>query len=180
VAQRPEVNDLRVLKLAELYEEAYERFVVEVATRVVEDPEVQGLLRRLVAPEDRHHERIAAQIERLRGSLAREDRDGIARAALLDVVDVERSARDFYLRQADYVHDPEVGSLFRALAREEAAHHGIALQALELATRKHVAGAPDLSRAFRLLGEPGEGLPLREGVSDFCVHHEPPRRAPRR
>jgi rubrerythrin len=161
---RGELNDLRLLKLAEMYEEAYERFVLEVAGRIVQDEEVRRPLMTLVAPTDQHHERIVAQIERLNARVGPEGQRSVERAAILDVCEVERAAHDFYVRVADQVHDPEVARLFRALAREEAGHMRIAAGALALAERK-AAGAPStFADAFRLLGE---AMPLREGAIDY-------------
>lgn len=141
---------------------------------MVEDPEVKAKLMLLVSPTDRHHERIVAQMQRLQAAMTPAEQAGLLRAALLDVCDVERSARDFYLRQADQVHDGEVAKLFRQLAREEEGHMRIADEALKLAHRRH-AHAPDdqqLTDVLRLLGD-GNSVPLREGVTDFGRHRHP-------
>lgn len=175
---RAELHDLRLLKLAAMYEEAYERFVVEVADRVVEDPALRARLSRLVDPRDRHAERIAAATRRLERTLGPADRAGAVRAALMDVCDVERAARDFYRGMADRVHDGEVAGLFRALAGEEDAHLRIAEGVLRDAERQAGADARHdaaVAEAFRLLGEPPD-LPLREGVTDFGQHHVPRRK----
>ena len=136
------LNDIRLLKLAEMYERAYEAFVVEMAQRVVEDPELRGVLAGLSAPTDRHEERIVDELRRLNAAVSPEERRAIERAAILDVVDVERSARDFYLAHLDDVHDPGVARLFADLAREEGGHVRVAQRALDLAERSsgRVAG----------------------------------------
>lgn len=159
-----------------MYEEAYEGFVLGVAERMVEDPEVKAKLMLLVSPTDRHHERIVAQMQRLQAAMTPAEQAGLLRAALLDVCDVERSARDFYLRQADQVHDGEVAKLFRQLAREEEGHMRIADEALKLAHRNHAQAPEDqqLTDMFRLLGDgDGNGALLREGVTDFGRHRHP-------
>jgi rubrerythrin len=168
VRVKRELNDLRLLKLAEMYEAAYERFVLEVAGRMIEDEDVRALVMTLASPQDRHHERIVEQVERLNAALGPEDRSGILHAALLDVAEVERAARDFYLRRVDEVHDPGVAGLFRQLAHEEAQHARIAQKALDLAAA-HKAGSPAGAsvNSFRLLPAPDEEMLLREGVSDF-------------
>lgn len=169
-----DLHDLRLLKLAEMYEEAYEGFVLGVAERMVEDPAIRQKLLALVSPTDRHHERILEQMQRLQARLTPEAQAGMLRAALLDVCDVERSARDFYLKQADQVHDGNVAKLFRQLAREEEGHLRVAEEALRLAQQRHLRAAPDerVSDMFRLLGA-DDGTPLREGVSDFGHRHHP-------
>lgn len=172
-----DLHDLRLLKLAEMYEQAYEAFVVGVAERVVEDPEVKEKLLALVSPTDRHHERIVEQTRRLQRRLGPDEQAGVLRAALLDVCEVERSARDFYLRQADNCQDGEVAGLFRQLAREEEGHMRIAEQTLELATKKGLRAPTEeeLVDMFRVLGD---GAPLlREGVTDFGhrLRHDQPR-----
>lgn len=164
---RTELNDIRLLKLAEMYEAAYEHFIVELAERVVKDDEIRRGVMKLVAPTDMHGERIAAQLVRLNESVSEEDHEGILHAALLDVRDVERAARDFYLGHADQVHDPEVAKLFRNLAHEEGEHLRIAEGLLQLHQRKTGrAFAPDEFAGFRLLTS-ADAPPLREGVSDF-------------
>lgn len=153
-----------------MYELAYERFIVEVATRIVDDEEIRRRLFSLVDPSDDHGARIAAELERLNASLFDEDRPGVVRAALQDVGEVERAARDFYLRSADQVHDPRVAKLFRELAQTEAKHAAIADEALRLADRKAGwrADAGDAAEALRMLGT--DLMPLREGAGDFGQH----------
>jgi rubrerythrin len=170
---RPELEDIRLLKLAEMYEEAYERFVVELATHFLRDPALRERILQVASPEDQHHERIVAQLDRLNGALAEEDRAGMVRAALLDVRDVERAARDFYLAHVDRVHDPEVARLFRQLAAEEGRHLRIAEETLRIAERAAPRPTPDELRAaaaLRMLDADEPGV-LREGVSDFGAHH---------
>ncbi|HWH07750.1 MAG TPA: hypothetical protein VNX21_01025 [Candidatus Thermoplasmatota archaeon] len=115
----PRVDDLRHLKLAELHESAYERFVVEVATGVVEDPRIRAALLALAPVGGGHHPRLAGEMARINAELTPAERAEVTRAALLDVVEVERAARDLYLRLADRVHDPRLVRLFRALAKDE-------------------------------------------------------------
>jgi hypothetical protein len=132
----PLVEDIRLLKLAELYEEAYERFVITMATQVVEDPDVRARLMRLVDPADDHGGRIHDQLERLNGMLGQKDATSILLGALVDVCEVEMSARDFYLDHADDAHDPKVRELFHELAKAEAAHLRIAQQTLREAKKR--------------------------------------------
>ena len=159
---RPELNDLRVLKLAEMYEMAFERFVFEVAERIVQDEEVRAALRRLVSPEDRHHERLVEHMVRLNAALTPADQAAVEIAALEDVLEVEAAARDFYRRQADQLHDPRVVKLFRELAAEEERHVRLAREALRLAeSRAGRMGFTALAREEmrRVVGELSVGLP---------------------
>lgn len=133
---RHEVNDVRILKLAELYEVAYERSVADIAAQFAEDAMILEGLSRLVSPEARHPERIVEALERLNARLGSRDRSDLLRAALLDVRDVERSALEFYTRQADRVHDADVAALFRALAHDESEHVRIAEGLIKLADRQ--------------------------------------------
>lgn len=159
-------SDLRLLKLAALYEEAYERFVHDVAMRTVEDEDLRARLLALTPPDDAHAERILVERRRIEAVLAREDRSAILLGALLDVVDVEREARSFYLSSLPQVRDPRVARLFRDLAREEDAHVGIA----EGVLRDAKAAAPPAASALtpeELAMASEDGPLLREGVTDF-------------
>lgn len=60
----PILSDIRILKMAEMYERAYEGFVPEMVERHVKDDSLKTRLRALAAPTDGHGERIAARIER--------------------------------------------------------------------------------------------------------------------
>lgn len=160
----PRLNDIRILKLAEMYERAYEGFVLEMAERYVWDPDIRGRVARLVAPADRHAERIAAELGRLSALADDADRAAFERAALRDVVEVERSARSFYLRYMDDLEDEGARKLFRELAKEESAHVRIAEDALALDERRRQA-SPDAEteRMLRLMEE----TPIWEGTSDI-------------
>lgn len=127
------VEDLRHLKLAELYEMAYERFILDVALRTVADPRIRDALLALAPAGDEHHRAIAEEMQRINAELTPDERAEVTRAALLDVVEVERDARDMYLRLADRVHDPRVVKLFRGLAKEEEAHVRLAQDLVVLA-----------------------------------------------
>ena len=129
---RPHLEDLRQLKLAELYEMAYERFILDVALRTAEGS-VRDTLLKLGPAGEGHGQRIAEEMERINAELTPEEREEVTRAALLDVVDVERAARDMYLGLADKVHDPRLVRLFRSLAKEEEAHVKLALDLVVLA-----------------------------------------------
>lgn len=101
------VGDLRVLRLARMYEEAFAAFVESIAGAPARDD---------------HGARLAASEARLRTLLEPEDIVELARSELLDVVEVERAARAIYLRFADEVHDPALARLFRELAAHEVEH----------------------------------------------------------
>lgn len=150
------LSDLRILKLAELYESAYETFILEMAEKHVRDEAVRSELHKLAQPSGAHGRRVADAIQRLNARLGPVDRAAVERAALLDVLEVERNARAFYMRYVEEIHDPEVAALFRALAREERWHIRIVEDALALSDRK--AGRPHLGdqaeRALRLLDVP--------------------------
>lgn len=139
--RNPLAHDIRLLKLAEMYEEAYEGFVLQMATQVVDDAELQTMLMQLVDPADAHGERIAEELDRLNQNVGDELRQDIVIAALNDVIEVERAARDFYRSHAGSVHDREVRALFEELAEAEDRHHEIAKTALRTARRK--AGLPE-------------------------------------
>lgn len=161
---KPELNDLRILKLAEMYETAYERFVHEMAERVVKDDKVRERLR--VITQDGHHERIVAEIDRLNKTLSSEDAHEVERAALLDVLEVERNSRDFFITHIDQLHDPRLVSLFRAIAQDEERHVEEAERALSLHHGARPRNGAEWSRKLRMiLGE--DEVPLREGVSDY-------------
>jgi hypothetical protein len=153
---RSELNDIRLLKLAELYEGAFEQFIIELAARFVDDPAIIAKLAALNSPDDRHRERIVTEMERLNAQVDPEARIEITRAALLDIRDIETAARDFYMRQADQVHDPHVANLFKSLAREEEAHRRIAQDAIAMADRKagRVLSGKTLSEELRLMSDP--------------------------
>lgn len=174
MTHRPEIDDLRLLKLAEMYERAYEAFVLEVAERIVRNDAVREELRKLVG-DDRHGERIAAEMTRINAQLGPSDHADVEVAAVEDVVEVERAARDFYLRIVDRVHDPRLVELFRDLATEEEGHMRIALRALVLANGKANPLRPVRGRLARASDDEP---PLWEGVTDFGTKHfEPSRRS---
>lgn len=110
---KPQLNDIRILKLAQMYEIAYETFLRDVAARVVDDPELGDA---------DHAGRIERHLVRLVDALEPSDDVGIQRAALMDVRDIEAAAERFFRDHADRVHDPEVAALFRDIADEERAH----------------------------------------------------------
>jgi rubrerythrin len=130
VTTDPVVEDLRLLKLAELYESAYEGFIVQMATQVVGDDEARAQLFRLVDPADDHAGRVAELMTVLNDRLDARGRRHLAVAALEDVVEIERSARDFYRSHAPKAHDAAVRGLFEELARAEEEHARIASKAL--------------------------------------------------
>lgn len=117
---KTQLNDIRILRLAQMYEIAYEGFLRDVADRVVDDVEVRLQLEALNAPD--HAGRIEDHLERLRRGLEDSDREGLQRAALLDVRDIERAAQRFFQLYADRVHDPQVVALFREIAAEDRGH----------------------------------------------------------
>lgn len=155
------LTDIRILKLAQMYEQAYEAFVVQMAKRYVQNPAIQAKLALLMDPADGHGERISAAIDRLTAKLGEADREQIERAALQDVLEVERSARAFYLQFVEEIHDPEVAALFRALAREEARHIRIAEDAMSIhdkkASRVHLS--PEMERVVHQLDGADHALP---------------------
>lgn len=172
---RPELEDLRILRLAQMYEDAYERFVLDVARRHVRDPTVRKRLRRLSSPLDEHEAALAEQAKRILDALGPDDHAELERAMVRDVLEVERAAREFYLSNMDRLHDPQVVALFRALAHEEEAHARIAEEALALAdANARRAGLPhaEVSRIRSLLD--GPEVPLREGAGDLALPRRPP------
>jgi rubrerythrin len=178
---RPDLEDLRILRLAALYEDAYEKFVNDIASDLPADETVRRRVRQLVSPADRHGERIKEETDRVLARLSPEDRAGVARGALLDVVEIERAAREFYFRHIDELHDPRVVALFRALAHEEDAHVRLAEDAIAAHDATARAQDEDVARDSHiraLLDE--EPLPLREGVSDYgtAEPYTPTRKAP--
>lgn len=154
------LQDIRLLKLAELYERAYEAFVIEMAERVVDDDAARAALMKLVDPADQHGERIAAELERLNASIPPAEHMDVLRAALMDVCDTERAARRFYAEHADKVHDPRVARLFQQLAVEEGRHERIANEALRALERRVGTGTSRVRlEDLRLADEVAEALP---------------------
>lgn len=153
---KSELNDIRLLKLAELYEAAFEQFIVELASRFIDDDAIRARLAALNSPQDRHRERIVSEMERLNAQIDPGDQFDVMRAALLDIRDVETAAREFYMRQADQVHDERVANLFQSLAREEEVHRRIAQETIAMADRRagRALSGKDLSEELRLLSEP--------------------------
>ncbi len=151
----PDLSDIRILKLAQMYERAYEAFVREVATEFVGDDAIKAKLGELSGPLDNHRDRIAAHLDRLNRKMGPVDPHVVERAALRDVLDVERAARAFYLRFVEEIHDPHVARLFRDVAREEAMHVRIVEDALALNDKKlarpHVG--PGTERMLRLMDD---------------------------
>lgn len=139
------LDDIRILKLAEMYVRSYQRFVHEMSAQFARDPAVMRHLRRLVDPQEDHAARITQQLARLNASVGPEDALDADRAALLDVVEVERAARKFFLERADAVHDPKVAALFREMAREQAERTSFAEDALAVVMRRS-------SRSYAPLG----------------------------
>lgn len=174
---RPELEDLRVLRLAQMYEEAYERFVVEVAGRDVRDPTLRKRLRRLSSPLDDHAGVLARHAKRIVDALGPDDQAALERALLRDVLEVERAAREFYLSHIDRLHDPGLVALFRTLAREEDAHARIAEDALAIAdahARRTALPHDEVARLRSLLDD-ADDVPLHEGTGDVGRPRRPPR-----
>lgn len=159
------LSDIRILKLAEMYEHAYEAFVLAMAVEHVHDPAIRKKLQAIAGPKDRHGERIADEIKRLNAKLGPTDQVSIERAALQDVLEVERAARAFYLRFVEEIHDPKIAELFRELASEEARHIRIAEDALAMNDRK--AGRPHLGNATERMLRLIEDAPSWEGTVDL-------------
>lgn len=158
------LEDLRMLKLAEMYEMAYERFVNEMAERVVRSGEAHHVLKDIAPRAGAHRERIAHHLARLSDLLDPSSQQKLEQAALQDVVDLETAGREFYVRGAARLHDPLVSALFHDLAREEGEYARLAEGALS------AIGGPQASREVDarlrvMLGE--EDVPLREGVTDY-------------
>lgn len=154
----PTLNDIRILKLAQMYETAYEGFLRDVAIRLVDDA---GLKRRLSSLADADHAgRLEAQLARLSAGLRPSDEVGLQRAALLDVRDIEAAAERFFQDHADRVHDPLVAALFRAIADEERGHVRIAQEILD------AFGAEGVGREAQLVGTipPPDPRPARSKV----------------
>lgn len=125
------LDDLRILRLAQLYERAYESFVREIASTIVE-PRTREKLRELVPETDDHDAILGKRIAAILAGLEADDRRRAERAALLAVVEVERAAREFYVANLDSLHDPALVDLFGRLATEEARHVRIAQAAVDL------------------------------------------------
>ncbi|GEM_PF-4521168 len=167
-----DVRDVRLLKLAEMYEVAYEGFVLEIAQRVVKDADVRSTLLRLAGGPRTgvdHHERVVRELERLNAALPQGAQPAIDLAAVQDVLECERAAHEFYLERVEEAHDPRVRALFRDLAKEEAGHIAIAQAAFDLAQRRAraVSGVDSFSYPSSLAAEDENGVLLREGVMDF-------------
>lgn len=125
-----------------MYERAFERFVLDISQRYVKDASIREKLAPILEGRDDHEGRIGRELVRLNALLgSAADAASVERAALLDILEVERAARAFYLRALEEVRDGQVIELFRVLAREEAVHAALVEQALALADRKRSAKA---------------------------------------
>lgn len=131
------LHDIRLLKLAEMHERAYESFVLELTRQYVRDPVVQREAEKLVAAGHAHTERIAELLGDLNADVASDESAAIERAALLDILEVERAAREFYLRHLEEAQDERVSRLFRDLLHEETLHVRAAEGALATHDRRH-------------------------------------------
>jgi rubrerythrin len=150
------LEDLRILRLARMYEHAYESFVQTVASEHLDD-ETRALLAPLAPERDRHEERVQEAIDRIERSMPAGEERALMRSVLLDVVEVERAAREFYLDHLDRVHDKDAVRLFHELAAEEARHVEVAERALDaLGPVASAREAPD-----------DERVPAWEGTSDM-------------
>lgn len=154
---KPEVNDLRLLKLAEMYALARERFVAEIEAHVVDDPDVRAVLQRLIASHGGQRARLASEILQLNAGIHPEAHAEVVRAALLDIREAEEDAREFYRAHADRLREVPLAHLFQALAQEAARDARLAEDALRLADRK----ARRAAMRARGLAQLPYGLPLR-------------------
>lgn len=161
-----QLEDLRILRLAAMYEEAFESFVARMMERHLDGP-TKARLAPLQPDRDQHAERIRALLARIERALPPDAEPALQRAILVDVVEVERAAREFYFNHLEDVHDPQLVRLFHELAAEEGKHGRIAEDAL--AALGPEPWTPPPSR------EPE--LPLWEGVTDLDPSREAVRRA---
>ena len=138
-----DVQDLRILRLAQTYEDAFEAFVRQVAEQMGADETVRARLERLAPRADAHGVRLRRLIEKVEARLGPDDAPEAERAAILDVVEVEVAAREFDLRHLEELHDPEAVALFRELLREEGEHVRIAEQVLDALDARHRKASPD-------------------------------------
>ncbi|HLE97353.1 MAG TPA: hypothetical protein VI997_08285 [Candidatus Thermoplasmatota archaeon] len=125
------LGDVRILKLAEMYEAAYGRFLRDDAMRYAFGQPARDALSELGAGD--HERRIDSEILRLNAEIGQAEPEELERAALEDVLEIERTAHEFYEKAAQRVHDPDVARLFAQLARDEARYVAIASRALGIA-----------------------------------------------
>lgn len=165
----PNLDDLRFLRLAAMYERAYEGFVHESSKNHLSERN-RLRLAPLEPERDDHEGRIRALIDALNARIPPEKRDAVERAVLMDIVEVERAAREFYLDHLDRAHDPAVVALFQSLAREEGRHVRIAEDALDAvnASSRREVNAND-AEDFRMLV--ASDPPLWEGTTDLDRKH---------
>ncbi len=162
------LNDLRILKLAQMHEQAFSRFVGEVATPQIQDESLRDHLAHIAPPTDRTHARLAAEAERLSSSVGANHHANRERALLLDILELAEAEREFYVRHMDELHDPRAVRLFRELVHVQEERVQQARRLLRAADarsseRKRRVGAE--STLGSLLSE--DDVPLREGVSDY-------------
>jgi len=163
----PRLADLRILRLAQMYEHAFETFVATASARYLDGP-TRERLAPLQPERDQHEARVKALIERIESDVSRDMDGALARSVLLDVVEIERAAREFYLNHLDRVHDPDVARLFHKLAAEESRHVEIAEMAL-------AALGPDESVVRE---SDANDIPAWEGTSDMSRWGHASRRSP--
>lgn len=152
-------EDLRILRLAKLYEDAYHAFIRD-ALREQADPGTREKLAALLPPQNKHVDELERQEARLRSQLRDADAPQLAAGVLADIVDVERATREFYFQNADRIHDPALAQLFRELARDGTRQGEIAEAALDDYRRKK-----GISRAKA--SSNGQDVALWEGTGDL-------------
>lgn len=144
----PHLNDVRILKLAEMYEAAFARLLAEMSA-YTHDDDVRGKFARLFMGTRLRMDRIGMEILRLSAKIGRADDDELERCAIQDVHETERAARAFYLRHVEEVRDPDVADLFRALAHEGRVRVRVAEDALGLHDRRVAARRPGRGSRLR-------------------------------
>ena len=137
---RPDIHDLRLLKMAAFYEQAHERFALDVARRVTQDAQIQRGLERLARSSDAQRHAVADLMQERATTLTPQDHQELVVAALLAVRDMSRNAHDLYWRLLDEAHDEAVATLFRSLRRETERHLRLADELVYRAQRTRADG----------------------------------------
>lgn len=127
------LSDLRLLRLALHLEETLERYEDYLRSSLLDVP-VRAKLA-VLFEQGPYHQRLRQASEALAKWIDADPPPNDTQSVLQTLLDCERIARDFYLRQLDQVSDPVLVDIFQGMAAEETGHMEAVRQAMELAQR---------------------------------------------
>lgn len=127
------LSDLRLLRLALHLEETLERYEEYLRSNLLDVP-VRAKLA-VLFEQGPYHQRLRQVSEALARVIDADPAPSDTQSVLQTLLDCERIARDFYVRQLDQLSDPVLVEIFQGMASEEARHMEVVRQAMELAQR---------------------------------------------